>query len=576
MQNIPTKPHRKLALVVDDSAMQCKVLSVLLKEEGYKVFVANDGARGVDMYVKYQPDLVLMDINMPVMNGYEAARKIKSLSNKNSLCPLIFITSMDTDQAFIESIDAGGDGILVRPFSPQVFKAKIKSIQRISDLYSQVKGLQQEQQQDAELAEQLMADVIEARNYGLDKIGIVKKAAALFSGDIQLTALSPNGDVFVLLGDFTGHGLRSSIGAIPLAETFRTMIKKGFSLIEVINQVNQQMYNLLPADLFLAAGFITVSSHDESVYILNAGLPDTYIYNENGEIKHQIASTHPPMGVMPTLIPDVGLQVISVAATDRVVLISDGIVEARNEAGEMYDFERFEQYASYGVKSGDVCGVVLNSVDEFCKGMPQEDDISLIDVPCGGWEQKHVVTSSNEHHINKANGSNVEELPAWHWSIRLTGKRLAFVNPIPMVMNQIQEIEGNADHWQNLFTILTELFVNALDHGVLELSSELKASPDGFVEYFSEREKRLKLLTSGFVDITLRYFSIKNGGKILVNVKDSGQGFDYKKVEGCKINTPANQVELSGRGIQLVEQLCDDLQYLDNGSCVQACYVWTK
>ena len=117
---VASKDNRdvKLALVVDDSAMQCKVLSVLLKEEGYRVFTANDGARGVAMYVKYSPDLVLMDINMPIMNGYEAARKIKSLSQANSLCPLIFITSMDSDKAFIESIDAGGDGILVRPFSP--------------------------------------------------------------------------------------------------------------------------------------------------------------------------------------------------------------------------------------------------------------------------------------------------------------------------------------------------------------------------------------------------------------------------------------------------------------------------
>ena len=256
----------KLALVVDDSVMQCKVLSVLLEEEGYRVVTANDGARGVAMYVAYSPDLVLMDINMPVMDGYEAARKIKGLSASN-LCPLIFITSMDTDQAFIEAINAGGDGILVRPFSPEVFKAKIKSIQRISDLYAQVKKLQMEQQKDAELAEQLMSGVIEARNYALDKIGILKKAADLFSGDIQLTAACPNGDVNVLLGDFTGHGLRSSIGAIPLAETFRVMTKKGFALNEIIQQINRQLYDLLPPDLFLAASFVTVSCHDESIYV---------------------------------------------------------------------------------------------------------------------------------------------------------------------------------------------------------------------------------------------------------------------------------------------------------------------
>ncbi len=217
--------HGKLALVVDDSAMQCKLLSVLLIEEGYQVVTANDGAEGVAKYIEHQPDLVLMDINMPIMNGYQATRKIKEIS-KGSLAPLIFITSLDTDKAYIESIDAGGDGILVRPFSPEVFKAKIKSIQRISDLYSQVKSLQQAQQQDAELAEKLMSGVIESRNFSVDRIKIIKQAATLFSGDIQLSALCPNGDVNVLLGDFTGHGLRSSIGAIPLAETFRAMTKK--------------------------------------------------------------------------------------------------------------------------------------------------------------------------------------------------------------------------------------------------------------------------------------------------------------------------------------------------------------
>jgi len=576
MKDLVSKSQIKLALVVDDSAMQCKVLSVLLKEEGYRVFTANDGARGVAMYIKYQPDLVLMDINMPIMNGYEAARKIKSLSNKNSLCPLIFITSMDTDQAFIESIEAGGDGILVRPFSPEVFKAKIKSIQRISDLYAQIKELQQEQQKDAELAEQLMSGVIESRNFALDRIGIVKKAATLFSGDIQLTALSPNGDVNVLLGDFTGHGLRSSIGAIPLAETFRAMTKKGFSLTEIITQINQQLYNLLPADLFLAAGFVTVSNHDQSVYIFNAGLPDTYIFDESGDIKHRVESCHPPMGVLPDLIPDIGLKVIGVKPTDRIILISDGIVEARNEAGEMYEFDRFEHAAQQGVINKNVSQYVLKSVDEFCQGMPQEDDISLIDLPCDGWQQTFIIDTPKAENIytHLDQDDDEELLAAWRWDLSLTGKRLARVNPIPMAMNQIQEIEGQADHWQSLFTILTELFVNALDHGVLNLSSDLKSSAEGFSQYFAEREQRLKALMSGFVDIQLSYFPLNNGGKVIINIKDSGKGFDYKKPDENKTKNVTTAIQLSGRGISLVEKLCDRLVYDENGTRVIASYSW--
>ncbi|WP_286235706.1 ATP-binding SpoIIE family protein phosphatase [Thalassotalea sediminis] len=567
--------NEKLALVVDDSEMQCKVLGILLKEEGYRVLSANDGAQGVSMYIKYQPDLVLMDINMPIMNGHEAARKIKALSKDNSLCPLIFITSMATDQAYIDSIEAGGDGILVRPFSPEVFKAKIKSIQRISDLILKNKALQQAQQKDAELAEQLMSGVIESRNYARDKIGILKKAATLFSGDIQLTALCPNGDVNVMLGDFTGHGLRSSIGAIPLSETFRTMTKKGFSLIEIISQVNQQLHQLLPPDLFLAAAFVTVSSNDNTVYIFNAGIPDVYIFGQSGSIKHRVSSNHPPIGVMPALLDDIGLSVFSVAETDRVVLISDGIVEARNAQGEMYEFERFEQAASKGIIQNNIKDEVLSSVEQFCQNMQQEDDISLIDIPCDGWQQTFAVSAAPVTDQGHDYSFDVEA--AWQWRLKLTGSRLSHVNPIPLAMNQIQEIEGNEDHLQSLFTILTELFVNSLDHGVLGLDSTMKSCADGFAEYFMERERRLKVITDGFVEINLSFYPNASGGRVVIGIADSGNGFNVNKYNDMIRDHQMQQEErskLSGRGIHLVSQLCESLQYFDQGNQVQASYVW--
>ncbi|WP_448568480.1 SpoIIE family protein phosphatase [Thalassotalea ganghwensis] len=577
--NALNKLHTKLAMVVDDSPVQRKVLSKLLVEEGYRVCTAVDGANAVYIYQQEKPDLVLMDINMPVMNGYQAATRIKALS-VNSLCPMVFITSMNTDQAFIDAIDAGGDGILVRPFSPEVFKAKIKSIQRLSDMFMQLKYLQQAQQKDAELAEQLMSGVIEARNYARERIGILKKPAELFSGDIQLTSLSPNGNINVLLGDFTGHGLRSSIGAIPLAETFRTMTKKGFSLLEIVKQVNRQLTDLLPADLFLAAAFVSVSSHENSAYIFNAGLPDCYLFDALGNIKTKVVSKHPPIGVLPALLPDSSIDVINVANDDHLLLLSDGIVEARNCAGEMYDFERFERAVKQGILNNDICNTVLVSVNAFCQGMTQEDDISLISIPCGGWQTSHIsrqetkIKSSEPSYLESLEPTHHNEKPEWTWRLLLTGKKLAKVNPIPMAINQIHDIENNDQHWQNLYTVLTELFVNALDHGVLGLSSELKDSAQGFAQYFAEREQRLSTLDSGFIDMSLAYFALNEGGKVKLTFKDSGQGFNYQKMMQEVPNNIANENKLSGRGIGLIKQLCSDLHYSDKGSKVEACYVW--
>ena len=576
---------QKLALVVDDSKMQCKLLSVLLKEENYQVIVANDGASGVQMYIEHQPDLVLMDINMPIMDGYEATRRIKKLSGAGNLAPLIFITSMDSEQAFIDSVEAGGDSILVRPFTPKVFKAKIKAIQRISDLVEQVKDLQREQQNDAELAEKMMTQVIEARNFALDQLGVIKKAATIFSGDIQLSALCPNGDLHVLLGDFTGHGLRASIGAIPVTETFRAMTKKGFSILEIVAQLNRQLHTLLPGDLFFAACFASISEHEKSAYVFNAGLPDGYLFDSQGVIKQQFASTHPPLGILPQLLPDVQLEVVQVNHNDRLVFITDGIVEARNPAGELFDFERFEQAAMAGINQGELVNKVLRSLDDFCENCEQEDDISLVEVPCSGCEK---IEFSNK--VTIPEGFTEEDnylgviqstLPTWSYHIHLTSKLFKTVNPIPLVMNQINDIEGAGEHWQSLYTILTELFINALDHGVLELNSALKDSAEGFSQYFNERAKRLDNLANtdinspdNFVRITLKYYPLSHGGKMIINIKDSGQGFDILDV--IKDNSLAmnDGIKLSGRGVELVNQLCDTLEYQEQGTSVTASYIW--
>jgi len=576
---------QKLALVVDDSRMQCKSLSVLLEEENYRVVIANNGESGVKMYSKYQPDLVIMDINMPIMDGFEATRRIKKLSGVGNLAPIIFITSMDSEQAFIQSVDAGGDSILVRPFTPNVFKAKIKSMQRISDLVEQVKGLQQEQKNDAELAEKMMSNVIEARNFALDQIGVIKKPATIFSGDIQLSALCPNGDLNVLLGDFTGHGLRSSIGAIPITETFRAMTKQGFSILEIIAQINKKMYTLLPGDLFFAVSFASISEHEKSAYIFNAGLPDGYLFNDDAKIIQQFASTHPPLGILPQLLPDAQLEVIQVKSNDRIVFITDGIVEARNPSGEFFGFPRFEKAALEGIAKKDLTNNVLKYLDEFCQQYEQEDDISLVNIPCSGWEKIKITNkvSIPKYFSEEDNNFGIPQgaSPTWSYHLHLTGKLLKTVNPIPLVMNQINDLEGAGEHWQSLYTILTELFINALDHGVLELNSSLKGSAKGFSQYFNERAKRLDKLVGNvinapddFVRISLKYFQLSHGGKMVINIKDSGQGFEVFEVIKDNRIVINEGLKLSGRGVKLVNQLCDTLEYQEKGTLVKASYIW--
>lgn len=142
-----------------------------------------------------------------------------------------------------------------------------------------------------------------------------------------------------------------------------------------------------------------------------------------------------------------------------------------------------------------------------------------------------------------------------------------------MALNQITEIEGQSEHWQNLFTILTELFVNSLDHGVLGLSSDLKNSAEGFVLYYNERESRLSRLTDGFVDIKLSYYSLLNVNRVKIIISDSGDGFDVERYRE-EFKKHGDSPQLSGRGIYLLEQLCETLTYKNNGTIAEVTYTW--
>jgi CheY-like chemotaxis protein len=92
------------------------MLAALLEEENYRVVTANDGATGVEMYSKHRSDLVLMDINMPVMDGYEATGHIKKISGVGNLAPIMFITSLDNEQVFFHSISETILSSYVPPF----------------------------------------------------------------------------------------------------------------------------------------------------------------------------------------------------------------------------------------------------------------------------------------------------------------------------------------------------------------------------------------------------------------------------------------------------------------------------
>lgn len=116
-------------LAVDDNRTNLHILQVFLKKLGHEVILAENGEEAVRRFEAESPDLVLLDIMMPVMDGFEAARRIKAMT-RDRWTPVIFLSALNRDENLVEGLDAGADDYLTKPINFVVLEAKLRSMQR--------------------------------------------------------------------------------------------------------------------------------------------------------------------------------------------------------------------------------------------------------------------------------------------------------------------------------------------------------------------------------------------------------------------------------------------------------------
>ncbi|NMH59434.1 fused response regulator/phosphatase [Alteromonas ponticola] len=536
-------------LIVDDEPVNRSLLLHMLKEEGYTdCFEAEDGTEALRLAEKHQPDLVLLDVMMPGMSGFEVAPKLKTLY-KASYLPIIFITALDDRESLIKCLEVGGDDFVSKPFDRLILAAKIRAHSRIRLLSKRVDkqnqellGFQRNVDREHTIVEHIFSNAI-VNNKSVSRFFDYKiSPAATFNGDLFLCAASPGGGLYFLLGDFTGHGLASAIGALPVTRIFRAMSVKGLSVSEMAYTLNGMLLELLPPDMFFAAVLVEVDASGKRLTVWNGGMPQMMLKSETGKLVRTVDSRHMALGILEQSEFDSVCEVFDAQYGDQLFSCTDGLMEITNDEGRMLDEDGLQRWflAAPHVTAEHLYQQARAYLGE---AEPHDDMTIAIYRATPLYELKdNIQLSKTPFEIN----------------MKLTSADLQNEHVLETIMDMINSQQGLNWIRSNLFTVLTEMFNNSLEHGLLNLDSSIKRSPEGFIAYYDEREKRLAALQNGYISIAARYDPI--GKALTLIMEDSGQGFDVERVTNPDLDSS------SGRGVTLLRELCENVEYANNGS----------
>ncbi|MFA6121984.1 MAG: fused response regulator/phosphatase [Sideroxydans sp.] len=564
-------------LVVDDERVNCAVVQAMLGKMGHQTLLAHNGKEGVEMVIQHHPDLVLMDVRMPEMDGYEAVRALRKLSEGQ--LPIIFLTTLNAAEDIIDGLNAGGDDYLHKPLHFELLKAKIKTVYERRWLLS---NLAQQNQLLLEHKERLdedrktavrFANRLSARDQLSDHaVNFFMKHAEDFGGDLVAAARTPDGHIHALLTDSAGHGLGAALSIFPLVRPFYTMTSRGLDISVIIGELNKLVKEFTTLPNYVTATIVSMNPREGIIEVWNGGSPDAILVAEGKGIVKRFASSHLPLGILSERQFDDAKERFDFGNQRcKLFLYSDGLTELSERDGipiELESILKEYRFDGFGFQK------IVESIETAVGGKQVSDDIALMGIDLTK-DQDPVAFSSNEEAASKelmAKGDIADEISgmAWQFDIMLTAPQLKYLEVVPLLMNITGAIgAGGTD--AGAFMVLSELFNNALDHGVLKLDSALKHQDEGMDAYFEARVTRLEELKDAHIRICLAHVESSQGNWLKMSVQDSGDGFDFEKYRRAKLEN--NQRH--GRGLTLVFGMCDKVEFLDNGRHVVAYLPWT-
>jgi len=332
-----------LILIVDDNPANVDILQARLAANNYEIITASDGEAGLAMARDHRPDLILLDIMMPKMDGIEVCRQLRADASLPFM-PIIMVTAKTDSKDVVAGLEAGGDEYLTKPVDHAALVARVKSMLRIKSLHDTVL------EQSAQLQTQLKtATKIQSLFWpdipvltGGSYIWAVAVPAAYVSGDLYDVIPLPDGSLLAYVADVSDKGVPAALVMAALSTRIRSEARIHCEVNTLLEAVNNRLHRLTSEEGFFATIVLVKywPSNGRMQITLGGHLEPLWIG------KNCIIDFPPLKGIPLGITPDCRYEKkeIVLSPGESFLFFSDGVVEAENENKELFSNSRLVDY----------------------------------------------------------------------------------------------------------------------------------------------------------------------------------------------------------------------------------------
>ena len=367
-----------LILIVDDNPANVEILQMRLMANNYDVITATDGEMGLTIAREKLPDLILLDIMMPKMDGFEVCRKLKGDSTLPFM-PIILVTAKTESKDVVAGLEAGGDEYLTKPVDHAALVARVKSMLRIKLLHDTVLEQSTQLKKQLKTATKIQTlfwpEIPELEAGG--HIWAVSIPASYVGGDLYDVIKLSDGSLLAYVADVSDKGVPAALIMAALSSKIRSESRIHNDIGQLLSSINSSMYNLISDEGFFATIVIVRywPKSGKMQLALGGHLQPLWI------VKDGIGNMPQLNGVSLGITANANYEKkeITLSPGESILLYSDGLIEAENEEQEFYGNERLIRYAK-DKKDRHIGEGLLDEISKWRGNAIINDDLTMLEI----------------------------------------------------------------------------------------------------------------------------------------------------------------------------------------------------